>query len=148
MALAENLGWSLKGLREAFGEVLREGLAKADFKARVIMVPNALKYDRPESPNVLKFWAKCFDEIPECDLKNEYFQIIKDFTEGLGEGFKEAFREAFKEPFKESITITITNTITNTINNIVESRKENSEDKGFFLASLLLNLIIKKKPKI
>jgi len=101
MALAENLGWSLEGLRKAFKEVLGKGLAKADFEARVIIIPNALKYDHPESPNVVKYWGKMFDEVPECALKNEYYLLLKAFMEAFGE----AFGEAFKEGFRESITI-------------------------------------------
>jgi hypothetical protein len=36
MALAEELGWSIEGFREAFAELLAKGLVKADFSARVL----------------------------------------------------------------------------------------------------------------
>jgi hypothetical protein len=45
-AIAEANGWELKGFREAFGEVFREGLAKADWKARLVWLPRASRAQR------------------------------------------------------------------------------------------------------
>jgi hypothetical protein len=93
MALAEELGWSLEGLRQGFTELFREGLAKADWKARVVWIPNAIKYNPPDNPNVVKSWRHSWDEVPECALKAEAYQRLKSVTEGLGEGFAKAFQE-------------------------------------------------------
>jgi len=98
MALAEELEWSVEDFREAFGEVFRKGLVEADWKARVVWVPNAVKYNQPESPNVVKSWRYAWDEIPECNLKAEAHERLKAFTEGLGEGFAKAFAEACAQP--------------------------------------------------
>ena len=93
MALAEELGWTLEGLREGFAELFREGLAKADWNARVVWIPNAIKYNPPDNPNVVKGWRDSWDEVPECALKAEAFHRLRTFTEGLGEGFAKAFVE-------------------------------------------------------
>jgi hypothetical protein len=98
MALAEELEWSVEDFREAFGEVFRKGLAEADWKARVVWVSNAVKYNQPESPNVVKSWRYAWDEIPECALKTEAHERLKAFTKGLGEGFAKAFAEACAQP--------------------------------------------------
>lgn len=92
-ALAEELDWPLEGFREGFAELSREGLAKADWNARVVWVPNAIKYNPPDNPNVVKSWRHSWDEIPECSLKVEAFERLKEFTKGLGEGFAKAFLE-------------------------------------------------------
>ena len=52
-ALAEMLGWSLEGFRKAFRELQKNGLAKADWSARVVWIPNVAKYNPPENPNVV-----------------------------------------------------------------------------------------------
>ena len=93
MALAEELGWPPEGFREAFAELFREGLAKADWNARVVWIPNAIKYNPPDNPNVVKGWRDSWDEVPECALKTEAYERLKEFTEGLGEGFAKAFRD-------------------------------------------------------
>ena len=93
MALAKELGWSLEGFRKGFAELFREGLVKADWSARVVWIPNAIKYNPPENPNVVKGWRDAWDEVPECALKNEAYEGFKGFTEGLGEGFGKAFLE-------------------------------------------------------
>jgi hypothetical protein len=91
--LAQALGWPVEGFRERFRELFREGMAKADWKAGVVWVPNGIKYNSPSNPNVVKGWRAAWDEIPECSLKNEAYRALKRFVEPLGEGFAEAFRD-------------------------------------------------------
>jgi hypothetical protein len=95
VALADRLGWSLEAFREAFREAFVKGMAKADWKARLVWLPRAPEYNRPESPNVVISWASTFDELPECPLKWEAYHSLKAFAEGLPDGFREAFGKAF-----------------------------------------------------
>ena len=99
IGLAVELGWSPEAFGEAFREALREGMVEYDEKASCIVLPNFLKYNRPESPNVVKSWPVAFDFIPECELKNQLFQRLKAFVEGLTEAFPKAFREAFPKDY-------------------------------------------------
>lgn len=92
--LAESLRWSPEGLAKAFEEVLREGLAEADWKAPLIWIPNAIKYNSPANPNVVKSWRDTWDEIPECKLKDKAHTALKEFLKGFGKGFAEAFDRA------------------------------------------------------
>lgn len=93
--LAEEIGWEPEAFREAFREALSKGMAEHDPKAAFIGLPNFLKYNPPESPNVVKAWVSALDLIPECSLKTRAIARAKAFTEGLGEAFQKAFREAF-----------------------------------------------------
>jgi DNA-binding XRE family transcriptional regulator len=102
-AIAEELGWNLEGFNEAFGEVLNQGLAEADLKARLIFIPNAIKYNKPQSPNVVKSWASHWDELPECDLKTHAYKELKAFLEGLGKAFGEAFDKAIVKPSRKTM---------------------------------------------
>lgn len=102
--LAEELKASPEAFAEAFAEVLSKGLAKADPKASCIWLPNFLRYQSAESPNVLKSWVKQVEFIPECELKTLAVAGLKAFAEGLGEGFAKAFREAFAKDFPESVS--------------------------------------------
>lgn len=96
--LAEALGWPLKAFREAFTEVRTEGMAKADWTVRVVWVPKAIRYNEPESPNVVRSWRVPWSEIPDCDLKREAYGVLRAYCEGKGEGFSKAFREACGHP--------------------------------------------------
>ncbi len=98
VALAHRLRWPLKAFREAFREVSLKGMAKADWAAGLVWLPNAPRYNKPESPNVIRSWASIFDEIPECDLKHQAYQVLKGLAEGWGKGYAEAFRDAIREP--------------------------------------------------
>ncbi|MDQ8040107.1 MAG: hypothetical protein REH83_06845, partial [Rickettsiella sp.] len=97
-AMAEELGWSVVSFRRALKEVINQGLLKVDLKSRVIFIRNAIKYNKPQSPNVVKSWALHWDEIPECALKDEAYQTLKSFVEGLGKAFAQAFEEALRKP--------------------------------------------------
>ena len=108
-AMAEDLEWELEAFDKAFGEVFRQGMVKADFKARVMWVPNAIKHNRPESPNVVRSWAAEFDLIPECDLKREAFGSLKASIHALGEAFAKAFDESFGKPSAKPSPKTIGN---------------------------------------
>lgn len=91
--LARDLGVSM----EAFSEPFRLGLAKVSSKHSLIVLPNFLKHNPPESPNVVKSWSLIDDELPDCAMKSEYYQHVKAFMEGLPEAFAKAFREALPE---------------------------------------------------
>lgn len=97
-ALAEEFGWSLKAFREAFAEASSKGLVKADWKARVVWIPNAYKFNGPESPNVVKSWRIPWDETPDCPLKLQAFETLKAFVDTLKKGFGEAFTKACRKP--------------------------------------------------
>lgn len=96
--MAEKLGWSLEGFRKAFGEVFAEGRAEADWKARLVVVTNAVRCNEPESPNVVRSWRHQWLEVPECSLKVSYYRKLKAFCEGLGKGYAQAFAEAIEDP--------------------------------------------------
>jgi len=89
--LAEALGWPLEGFRKAFREVFSQGMVEADWKARVVWLPNAPKYNPPESPNVALSWLRALDEIADCPLKDKAVKALKAFLEGLGQGFAKGF---------------------------------------------------------
>ena len=97
-AMAEELGWEVEDFEEAFQEAFREGMVEADFKARVVWVPNAIRHNKPESPNVVKSWAAEFDLIPECPLKWKALEALKASIHALGESFAKAFDETFGKP--------------------------------------------------
>jgi hypothetical protein len=112
--LADALGWPLgdpvvscglppgrcpQTFREAFGEVFALGLAKADWKAGLVWVPNAIRHNPPASPNVVSAWANSLVEAPECALKVEAIRDIRAFLEAFGEGFRKAFADI--SPYQE-----------------------------------------------
>ena len=116
--LAESLEWEpgrlakalpevfAKALPKAFGKAFPEGfreaypkaLAVADWDARLIYLPNALKYNLPQSPNVVLSWGDQWDALPECDLKNDAYVAYFEALKALGEAFAKAFQKALPKP--------------------------------------------------
>lgn len=100
------LEWPLKDFRKAFAEISAKGMAKADWKNRVVWIPKAIKYNPPESPNVVRSWGKQWGMIPQCPLKDEARDAIIKLLidEKFGKAFKQAFREAFREDIPEGVS--------------------------------------------
>lgn len=95
--LARELEWSAKAFREAFNQLEQLGMVEVDWEACYLALPHWLRYNRPESPNVVKSWGPIWDLIPECQLKVSLYQRVKAFAEGLGVSYAKKFAKAFPE---------------------------------------------------
>lgn len=95
--LAAEIGWTEKAFREAFQEAQSKDMLKHDEKASIIWLPKFLKYNKPESPNVVKSWGNALDYLPECNLKFQLIQHIKDYIKALPKAFQEALPKAFRK---------------------------------------------------
>jgi hypothetical protein len=93
MGMAEALGWEPKAFQEAFREVFREGMAKASWDDRVVLIPKAILHNLPQSPNVVRSWSEEWKLIAECDLKNEARQIIREALSTVGASYVAVFDE-------------------------------------------------------
>jgi hypothetical protein len=96
--LAAEKSWKRERLLKAFNELANKGLVKYDERASCLLVPNFIKHNEPESPNVIKSWDKSLEMIPECSLKIELCESMGVYVAGLGEGFRKAF-ESLGEGF-------------------------------------------------
>jgi predicted kinase len=96
--MAEALDWPLEGFRDAFAEVAGQGMAKADWKARLVWLPKAPAHNKPASANVILGWQSAWEELPECDLKVEAHRSLRAFAKAWGDGFLKAFDKACPKP--------------------------------------------------
>lgn len=115
-SLSESLSLDMTEIfKKAFVELLEKGLILYDKTEQLIYIPNFLKYNLPESPNVIKSWNSAIDNLPECDLRDYVFarsaefiinnqsdnfkkslplEFIKAYNEGYAEGFGKALHKA------------------------------------------------------
>ena len=96
--IAAALGWSMEDFRKAWGEVSGKGLAKASWRAGFVWLPKALKHNPPESPNHVLGWRSSWEDLPECQLKNEAYLLIKSQVEPLGEAYRKALGKGLPQP--------------------------------------------------
>jgi uncharacterized phage protein (TIGR02220 family) len=101
--LAAEIGWTEKAFREAFREALSKGMAKHDEEASFFWLPNFMKYNRPESPNVVKAWVNSVDNLPECNLLYQAITAACECAESLGKAFVKALPKDFGKsmPYQE-----------------------------------------------
>lgn len=130
--LSEELGLDAKAFREAFGEALSKGMLKYDEKAFLLWLPNFLKYNAPESPNVVKSWGSALDLLPECDLRKEVLSSAKAFISTMSKAFAEALPKAFKEALPKAISKTIPNQEQEQEQDIRNTKETQMKPTGFF----------------
>jgi hypothetical protein len=56
-------------------------------------LPNAIRHNKPESPNVVRGWRVELDLLPECALKSEAIAAIRNALSETGPSFVAAFDE-------------------------------------------------------
>ena len=101
-AMAEELGWSQEAFDEAFLEVSEQGMAVADFEARLMWLPNSLRYNKPESPNVVRSWRTELDLLPECELKRRAIESMREALGEFGSSYVEALNSILEDtPYKK-----------------------------------------------
>lgn len=93
-----------EAFREAFREVITQGLIEASDCDCFLWVPNFLKYNQPESVNVVKSWSGCWDVLPECELKMRLFLRLEATFKAKGKAYAKAFDMAFAKPSAKAYT--------------------------------------------
>ncbi len=93
--LASELRWPLEKLQQALEESFLQDMVRHDESASFMWLPNFLKYNQPESPNVVRSWENHLDYLPECTLKNSVIEHIKSYTQTLSPTFQEALPQSF-----------------------------------------------------
>lgn len=111
-ALSDEMRWKRERYSKAFAEVSTKGFVDHDEMALLFLLPNFLKYNPPNNPNVLKSWGKQFSELPNSILKRKCFEILKGLSEGLGKAFSEAFEKSFGNDMPIQDQVTISGTVT------------------------------------
>ena len=96
--LAAELHWDLEKFQACFSEIISLGMAKYDELASFLWLPNFLKYNRPESPNVVRSWDHLLDYLPECELKNILIESISAYVATMSESFIDALPLVFRKP--------------------------------------------------
>jgi uncharacterized phage protein (TIGR02220 family) len=80
-----------EGYREGFREGLTEGFFKYDNRAFLVLIPRYLRYNPPQSINVLRSWMGIYQELPSGNLNNEFLSILRLTCEGISKAFLDAF---------------------------------------------------------
>jgi hypothetical protein len=90
-ALISELGWSSNDFESAWEEIERLEMALADWDAKLIYLPNALKHNPPANPNIIKRWKNTWDVLPECPLSQLAHKNFQSYFRYMGANFLAAF---------------------------------------------------------
>lgn len=109
--LAAELGWDVYAFREAIAYTIQVGIPDdipdgsrkpmlmVDEEYSLVVLPNFLKHNQPESINVVKSWEKLVELLPECPMLTLYFQEVKAYVDAMGLGFRDAIPLAIAKAY-------------------------------------------------
>jgi hypothetical protein len=108
--IADDFHWPLVATKQKWEEIACQGMARLDKDGPLIWLPNALKHNPPQSPNVVRSWRRSYDdEIPPCALKVVAGQHVEVFLQTFREDLTKAFVEAFREGQTRTLTRALVN---------------------------------------
>ena len=96
--LAAELRMEPKKFTHAFNELQPLGMLAYDGDAPLLVITNFLRYNKPESPNVVKSWSSVFESLPECPLRDQLGEKLQALISELPASFQEGFRKGFANP--------------------------------------------------
>ena len=99
--IAEAMNEPLEMVKNSLSKLIELEMLYIDLSARLFWIPNVIKYDPPQSPNVVTSWRRLLDELPECDLKSKIINNFKHNMKALSEAFHKAFLEALPKGFRK-----------------------------------------------
>lgn len=97
--LTEEAGWKIERFKRAFAELTAVGMVEYDAQAHLICFPNFARYNRPESPNVVRGWAKAFATLPESPYERLPQGVSAIFWKASGKPFRKPFRKPCAKPW-------------------------------------------------
>jgi hypothetical protein len=102
--LAAELGWPVRRLRTALTPAIEQRMVEVNEAASYIALPNFMKFNPAENPNVAQAWVSAFDLIPECPEKQGLIVRCRASLSGTRlQGFDKEFAERFGQPFTEPL---------------------------------------------
>ena len=77
-AIAGEKEWDYEKTVSAFDELAKVKMVLVDCRKPLIFLPNWLKYNPPQNPNMAKSYYDCLYQIPECDLKQKLLETCRE----------------------------------------------------------------------
>ncbi|MDR4485419.1 MAG: hypothetical protein R3B95_19850 [Nitrospirales bacterium] len=75
---AEDLGWTEKRVQNAVKFLESEDFLRYDSKTKVVLIRNSLKYQTPESENVVKGAIRRIKDLPKSPLLQEFQKLARE----------------------------------------------------------------------
>ena len=92
---AERFGWTIDDTSKSLAEIIDSGRAEYDATARLIYLPNAIKWNEPASANVVVSWRRQWSELPESVLRVRAQRALSRYVGSLGAAFQKAIDGCF-----------------------------------------------------
>lgn len=127
--IAADLQWDMERLRKPFEKLIEDGFIKYDEATSIILLCQALKYQRPENQNQEKNAIKKLKELPETPLMWDLIELAKQYAEQFAKRLVEQFGERYGNPLTLTQTQTLTQTPTQSPTQTPNSNSDSSDDE-------------------
>ena len=95
--MAADLGWSAERLEKPFAKLIGDGFMKYDEAVSIVLLCNALKYQKPENPNQRKGALSKLEELPATPLLWDLVELAEQYAPAFAEELIKHFGKALPE---------------------------------------------------
>lgn len=74
---SEDLGWSEGKTKKYLGQLVTEGFAEYDADAKVVLLPNTLRYYKPSTDDQVTGALKALAKVPATPLKARFLELAR-----------------------------------------------------------------------
>lgn len=101
-ALADEFHCDAADVDRCFAPLERAGMAYADWAARLVWLPNAIRHNAPVNAADVKGWRIPWLRIADCPLKARAYLVLREHAESRGKRYVAAFDWACPMPKSEA----------------------------------------------
>jgi hypothetical protein len=104
-SMIERIKWPEAEFDKCMAVLVKDRIVIVDYEAPILWLPNAIRYNAPNSSKNVAAWGSQWRDVPECELKDaiwrhllaccEFFDKTKSKS---GDSFVTAFRKACHRP--------------------------------------------------
>ena len=96
-------GWTVERLTASLDALSAEGFAHYDDKARVVFLPKAMKYQRPDNKNQQTAAIRNLKGLPATRFSEPFAEAAKQYAQAFHQAFTQAFPQGLGKGYRDSL---------------------------------------------
>ncbi|WP_312560896.1 hypothetical protein [Anaerospora sp.] len=106
-----DLGMAPEQFHKAMSELVRARRVKYDMENHILLIPNYLRFNPLENPNQVKSAIDKLDELPQTQLLQDLYDVVKTIDKQFMKPFTERLQERLPQPVNSNQDTVSSNSI-------------------------------------
>jgi len=100
-------GWTLARVTASLAQLVSQGFVQYDDKARVVFLPKAMKYQRPDNGNQQTAAIRNLENLPPTMLSDGFFEAAATYCESFSQALSKAFPQGLSQGYGDPLALAL-----------------------------------------